>query len=211
MPDSTMPVKNQSPVRGPRPLAGILRRRWRAWFRAVHRDVGYLLVGLTVIYAMSGIAINHIGQFDPNFTTVTTTRHVNAPIPPDDPAAAAENVLAALAIEGEVRDAYFEADEQLEIALDRRTLTVDVASGQVVDREEKPRFFLRVANWLHYNRGKAAWTYIADGYAALLLFLALSGATMLKGRKGLVGRGAILIALGALVPIAYVHFSGGPG
>ena len=30
-------------------------KRWRAWLRAVHRDIGYLAIGFTVIYAVSGI------------------------------------------------------------------------------------------------------------------------------------------------------------
>ena len=80
----------------------------------------------------------------------------------------------------------------------------------MTDAQERPRFFLRVANWLHYNRGKSAWTFIADGYAVLLLFLATSGMFMLKGKKGLVGRGAVLVVLGALVPIVYVTLASGP-
>ena len=28
-----------------------IKRRWRGWLRAIHRDVGYLAVGLTLIYA----------------------------------------------------------------------------------------------------------------------------------------------------------------
>jgi hypothetical protein len=44
----------------------------------------------------------------------------------------------------------------------------------------------------------------------LLLFLALSGMFMIKGKKGLIGRGAILVVLGAAVPILYVTLSGGP-
>ena len=43
-------------------LRELVRKRWRAWLRAVHRDFGYLAVGLTMIYAFSGIAINHIGS-----------------------------------------------------------------------------------------------------------------------------------------------------
>src|SRR3954447_4776248 len=35
-------------------------KRWRAWLRAIHRDIGYLAIGFTVIYAISGIAQNHI-------------------------------------------------------------------------------------------------------------------------------------------------------
>ena len=33
--------------------------KWRAWLRAFHRDIGYVAVGLTFIYALSGIAVNH--------------------------------------------------------------------------------------------------------------------------------------------------------
>ena len=34
----------------------IIKKRWRGWLRAVHRDFGYLAVGFTVIYAVCGIA-----------------------------------------------------------------------------------------------------------------------------------------------------------
>jgi hypothetical protein len=69
---------------------------------------------------------------------------------------------------------------------------------------------LRVANWLHLNRGKKAWTYVADTYAVGLILLALSGVLLLPGRKGLIGRGGILVLVGAAIPVIYVHLSGGP-
>ncbi len=34
--------------------------RWRPTLRALHRDIGYLAVGLTFVYAASGLAVNHI-------------------------------------------------------------------------------------------------------------------------------------------------------
>ena len=37
-----------------------------------------------------------------------------------------------------------------------------------------------------------------------LLFLALSGMFMLPGRKGLAGRGALLVGVGLAVPVLYV-------
>jgi len=188
------------------------RKRWRAWLRAIHRDVGYLAVGLTVIYAVSGIAINHIGDWDPNFAKETVQRSVELPIPTGDEEAATQKVLASLKITAEPRDFFFETDEQLEIFFDEkeRTLIVDVTTGAVTETYKSERIFLRVANWLHYNRGKSAWTYIADGYAFFLLFLAISGIFMLKGRKGFLGRGAILILIGAAVPIIYVSCASGP-
>jgi hypothetical protein len=192
-------------------IGAVIKKRWRGWLRAIHRDVGYLCVGLTVIYALSGLAINHIKDWDPNFKTAER-EHTVKPIPASvSDEAATKQVLAALDIDETPREAYRVADTQLEIYLDNRTLIVETDSGKVFDNGQEPRFFLRVANWLHYNRGKAAWTYVADTYAVLLLYLAISGIFMLKGRLGLRWRGAIVIALGAAVPILYVVLSGGPG
>ncbi len=60
----------------------------------------------------------------------------------------------------------------------------------MIEEGQKPRFFLRLANWLHLNRGKKAWSYVADTYAVILLFLASSGLFMIPGKKGIKGRGA---------------------
>jgi uncharacterized protein len=181
----------------------------RAWVRAIHRDLGYLAVGLTVVYALSGLAVNHVADWDSNFKSYERTVEVGGPIAGDD-RVAAQWVLDKLGISTPIRDVYRATPSQLEITLDKRTLHVDTQTGRVIDEGQEPRFFLRAANWLHLNRGKKAWTRIADLYAGGLLLLALSGMFMLPGKKGLLGRGAILILLGALVPILYVTLSGGP-
>jgi hypothetical protein len=188
--------------------AAVIRKRWRAWLRAIHRDVGYCAVGLTLIYALSGLAINHISDWDPNFVTYERERQIE-PIPADVPDdEAIRRARAALGL-GEVR-ASFRAGDEIHLELDDRQVVVYGDSGLVIDQGRKARFFLRVANWLHYNRGKAAWTYIADAYAVLLLYLAISGLFMIKGKLGLRWRGALLVSLGAAVPAAYVILSGGP-
>ena len=188
-----------------------LRRRinWRPWLRALHRDAGYFVIGLTLIYALSGLAVNHIADWDPSFHQVERTHQLATPLPEDDDEAAAA-VLGALGVSEKPSEVYRADDTQLDIVLAERTLHVDTQSGKVLEEGQSPRWFLRLANWLHLNRGKKAWTWIADGYAVLLLFLAASGLFMLPGRKGLLGRGAIIAALGAAVPIAYVTLSGGP-
>jgi len=186
----------------------IIRRRWRPWLRALHRDTGYLAIGLTVIYACSGLAINHIADWDPNFEQIAR-KHDLGPLPKNE-AEATRAVLQGLGIDEEPDQAYLTGD-RLEIYVGERTLLADLTNGHVNDDYRKPRFFLRVANWLHYNRGKRAWTFIADGFAILLLYLAISGAFMIKGRMGLRRRGAVLIAVGIAVPVLYVTFAGGPG
>ncbi len=192
---------------GPPQARGVTRLR--AKLRSLHRDAGYLAVGLTFVYALSGLAVNHIASWDPNFQSYERVHELGGPLPAGDEAAAAR-VLAALGVKGKPQDVYRAAADRLEITLDRRSLHVDTRSGRVIDEGQKPRLVLRAANWLHLNRGKKAWSYIADGYAVFLLFLATSGIFMLPGRRGILGRGGLLVALGAAVPILYVVFSAGP-
>lgn len=181
----------------------------RPWLRAIHRDVGYLAVGLTFIYALSGIAVNHITDWsdgDPSFRNYTRTVQVGH-LDGDDNAIA-EELRKRLAITLKPREVYRAGPDNVEVLFDKRSLHYDLAKGEVVDEGQEPRFLLRVANWLHLNRGKKAWTYFADAYAGGLLLLATSGIFMIAGKKGIIGRGAVLVLLGILVPIVYVHFSG---
>lgn len=182
--------------------------RWRPQLRALHRDVGYLLVGLTFVYAASGLAVNHIEDWDPNFEQYERQHTLAAPLPEDE-AAAGQQVLAQLGIEEPPSDVFL-YEHELEIQLDNRSLFVDGKAMTILDRGQDQRRLLRVANWLHLNRGKKAWTIVADGYAILLLFLATSGMLMLPGKKGFLGRGWILVLAGAAIPIGYVLLSGGP-
>jgi hypothetical protein len=185
------------------------RIQWRPWLRAAHRDLGYFGVGLTLVYALSGLAVNHIADWDPSFNQISETHRLPAPLPAD-PDASSRRVLTALSITEAPREVYAAGDDAVDIVFDRRTLHVTPSTGKVVEEGQSPRWFLRAANWLHLNRGKKAWTYVADTYAAILLYLAISGLFMIPGRKGLIGRGAAIALLGAAVPVSYVVLSGGP-
>lgn len=191
-------------------LGAALKKRWRGWLRAIHRDVGYLAVGFTVIYAVSGLAINHIKDWDPNFTSLEKTITIT-PIPADLPDDEAVKLVLAAAGTG-TPDDVFRAGDEIRLSYQSGAQVTAIGdTGEVTVQARTPRFFLRVVNWLHYNRGKAAWTYLADAYAVLLLYLAISGMFMIKGRLGLRWRGLVLVGLGIAVPASYVILSGGPG
>jgi uncharacterized protein len=185
------------------------RIRWRPWLRAIHRDVGYFSVGLTFIYALSGLAVNHIADWEPNFRQISRVHQVPLPLPVDDQQIA-DTVRAALGVTEPLREVFRANESDVEVVFDRRTLRVDTRTGHVLEEGQEPRFFLRVANWLHLNRGKKAWTLIADGYAVFLLLLSITGLWMFPGRKGILGRAGLITVAGVLVPVLYVTFSGGP-
>jgi hypothetical protein len=208
MADAAVPARVSPPrVRTSKWSAWSLHPRVRSWLRAIHRDVGYSAVGLTFVYAASGLAVNHVASWDPNFTHKNETYELGAPLPEADEAAS-KQVLEKLDIRETPKEVYREGDE-LELLFEQRTLHVTTATGHVVEEARAPRFFLRAANWLHLNRGKKAWSYFADAYAAALLFLATSGLFMLPGRKGIFGRGAVFVLLGAAIPILYVTLARG--
>jgi hypothetical protein len=190
-------------------MTGTRRWQWRALLRALHRDFGYTAVGLTVVYALSGLAVNHIGDWDPSFENYTA-EHELGPLKDTSDDAIAKLAATRLGIKKDPSDVYRTSATELDITFDKRSLHVNPETGHIDEEGQKPRFFLRVANWLHLNRGKKAWRYVADTYAVALLFLATSGMFMIAGKKGMLGRGAVFVALGVAIPTLYVVLSGGP-
>lgn len=186
-------------------------QHWRPWLRAMHRDIGYVCVGLTFIYALSGLAVNHLTDWsdgDASFKTYATSHELGRDAMKGDDQAIADGLRTRLGIKETPREIYRQSPDELDVIFDKRSLHANTTTGRVVDEGQKPRFILRVANWLHLNRGKKAWTYVADGYAASLMILAVSGMFMIAGKKGLIGRGAILVGLGIAIPVIYVSFAG---
>jgi len=59
-------------------------------------------------------------------------------------------------------------------------------------------------NFLHLNESKKLWTWMADLYAIALALLAITGLFVLKGKKGITGRGAWLTGAGVVIPVVFL-------
>lgn len=201
MPDAERPMNSG--------LWAHLKKRWRPWLRAIHRDFGYLAVGFTLIYAVSGIAQNHIEDWgDVSYVAYEKTIAI-APIADDVPDAVAIQRVADAAGLG-APSAQLRAGDEIRLEYGNGSKVTAIGTEVTVQARER-RAFIGLANWLHKARGKKAWRYVADAYAVLLLYLAISGIFMIKGKLGIRGRGAVLIATGIAVPVLYVLLAGGPG
>jgi hypothetical protein len=66
------------------------------------------------------------------------------------------------------------------------------------------RSVFRETNYLHLNVPKKVWTYIADIFAAALIYLAVTGIFMIEGEKGIKGRGKWLVGFGLLIPLTFL-------
>jgi uncharacterized protein len=176
---------------------------WRRWNAVLHRDLGYLCAGLTLVYAISGLAVNHIADWNPNYRQVKRAYELG-PLPKDLPEATlVKESLARLRLSEKPKGSFqFDADT-LQIFLKGATITVDLPTGRATFEGLQARPGLLAFNRLHLNAPKRAWTYLADLYALSLIALTLTGLFLLRGRQGLGGRGAWLTALGCALPLAY--------
>jgi len=183
-----------------------IKKRWRAWLRAVHRDVGYLAIGFTVIYAISGIAQNHIEDWgEVSYKTYEQTKQIT-PVADDAADDVAIKAVADAAGLGKPTSTFRAGDEvRLEYANGAKATAI---GSELTIQGRERRAFIGAANWLHTARNKKGWRYVADGFACLLLYLAISGIFMIKGKLGLKWRGAVLISIGVSIPIAAYFFAG---
>ncbi|MFA6167155.1 MAG: PepSY-associated TM helix domain-containing protein [Gemmatimonadaceae bacterium] len=174
---------------------------WRRWSIVLHRDVGYLAVALTIAYAISGIAVNHIADWNPNYR-VTKTFTTVAPIAVTDASAIVSSAMERLRLTEAPRSSFQPDSNTMQLFYKGTTYHVDLPTGKVMVEATRSRPVLFEMNQLHLNHSKRAWTWIADIYALALLLLAITGLFVLKGKNGITRRGAWLTAAGFL-PVVY--------
>lgn len=169
----------------------------------LHRDLGYFFAGLTVLYALSGIAVNHIDHWNPSYRKESVERQVGALLP-GSPAEVAGEALRRLGMTESPSAVVPAADGTVQIFLPGRKLVAHPLEGRVVEEVTTPRAVWYQLNFLHLNRGKGWWTWFADLYAVGLVVLAVTGVFIIPGKKGLAGRGRWLLGLGFAIPLLYM-------
>lgn len=179
---------------------------WRRWALAWHRDVGLAFSALVVAYSLSGLALNHAKDWDPDFLLHTEELPLPAELRALPVGPALYGGLNRLVGEARHRVADQPTNSRVKLYYEAATLSVDLQTGvALLERvERRPLFFQ--ANVLHRN-SLDGWRWIADVFAVGLITLALTGMVIPGGKYGLGGRGKWYV-LGGLVPplVAVVLF-----
>lgn len=179
--------------------------KWRRWNTIIHRDLGYLCVGLTIIYAISGIAVNHIADWNPNYRIERVQSTIDPkPLTGLSGSGLVDSVLDQLGEEGELKGSYRADDSTLQIFVVNNNITVNLSTGAVFEEKNQPRKGLYHMNFLHINHAKKLWTWVADLYALALITLAVTGLFILRGKNGITGRGAWLTGTGTMIPLFFL-------
>jgi uncharacterized protein len=176
--------------------------RLRRFNIATHRDLGYFFSTLILVYCISGLALNHINDWNPDFVitrrtvpidTVTIGTVVNSSL---------VNRLGQLVGEDKYKVYDVPTTGQVKIYYDNASFHVNFQNKQGVYEKVARRPVFYHSNIFHRNSVKG-WRWFADVFAVMLTVLNISGLFILKGKKGITGRGKWLILAGLLPPILF--------
>jgi hypothetical protein len=176
--------------------------KWRKWNNILHRDIGYLITVLTLVYGISGIAVNHTADWNPSYVREKVLLTIE-PIHARAREEIVEAALQRLGITEQPMNSFRPNPETLQLFFEGKNYSIDLPTGNVIVESTRPRPVLFEMNQLHLNAPKKAWTYVADLYALSLIVVAITGLFVLKGKTGITGRGAWLTGIGLAIPVLY--------
>lgn len=179
--------------------------KWRKWNNCIHRDLGYLCFGLTIIYAISGVAMNHIADWNPNYRI----EHIQSTLNPVElrtyqGEAQIQFILRQINETRKIKSSFYPGPDTLKIFIEGNTVSVNLGTGKTSQEKAVTRPIIHEMNFLHLNHPKKLWTWFADLYALALAILSITGLFVLRGKKGISGRGAWLAGAGVLVPVCFL-------
>lgn len=168
-----------------------------------HRDFGYFFAGIVLIYALSGIFMNHRDTINPNFSVEITEN----PLPDGFPTTVndidrndIDMLLMSLDASGGYTKHYPSRGNIRILLKGGSSVTVDMSKRLAVYEKIERRFIISDMVKLHYNPGRW-WTCFSDIFASALILITATGLFLLKGKNGLWPRGIILMAAGIIAPI----------
>lgn len=172
-----------------------MKFNWRRAFRVIHRDLGYFLIGACLVYALSGLVVT-LRSFD--IDVVNSRAPFALQLSP-------ELTHDSLLVEynrhrGELPQASgtFQRRGKDWVKIPGYRATYDSHTGLVSGDKLTPHKSLVFINRLHYNR-EGQWRYMGLIFALGFLVLTLTGAFMLKGKKGFMRRGIWFMVAGLLL------------
>ncbi len=168
-------------------------------------STSYLCIGLTLIHSVSGIAVNHVGDWNPSYSTELLHSNigpVESAVPVEK--ATVVEILTRLGRPTEYRTTFQETPSRLQIFQTGNKVSVDLETGAVTQYLVSSRPGLYESNFLHLNHPKRIWTWVADAFGVALIVMAITGMLVLKGKKGITGRGLWLTLAGFVLPAVFL-------
>ncbi len=164
--------------------------------RSLHRDLGYLFIGLTLIYAISGILlVLKKNEQNPSYREIVVEKFAKPNLTLEE-------------FKTYWNKNYSDAPKLTRVIPGDETYNIYVKGGlgeyypyngkvELTTFRKVPVY--KFVNDIHYNSGKR-FSSIGVIYAIVLVFFAISGAIMVKGKNGFKRRGLWLMLIGFIIP-----------
>ncbi|MFV0562764.1 hypothetical protein [Malaciobacter mytili] len=190
--------------------------RLREW----HRDLGYLVIGITIIYSLSGIVLSFrdLHLFEKEYV-------LNAKIEKNLQKEQLKDKIISVYAQNEqkkqlpthivkksVLDNFEELEEnnefikyQISRKKDMKFITYYKNSGELIYSISGYPSFIQVFIDSHKSSSKDRWAYLALAYSVILFFLAISAIFMVKGKYGFKQRGVYLTLAGIGLVLLFLY------
>ena len=176
----------------------------RKLLRVLHRDFGYFFTGMTLIYCVTGILLNHTRDWNPYYSIDIRKVELNLPL---DTSLINKELLTSklepIGVQG-LRSFYYPKPGTVKLFVSDGTVTSDLGSGSALVQRSYRRPVLYQLNMLHKNLPKSWWTWLSDIFAIALMAITISGLFLVKGKNGITHRGVILIIAGLALPLVAI-------
>lgn len=175
----------------------------RKLLRILHRDFGYFIVGMTIVYGLSGIFLNHRHDFNPDYKIFITDFHVDLP---QSSSFTEQEVIKALeSLERKVvfKKHYINNQGFLKVFIENGEIVINPETGGGTMHYLQKRPIIFGMNKLHKASIGSLWKWVSDVMGVILIFVAVSGLFILKGKRGFNRWGWWLVILGIVVPLFF--------
>lgn len=169
---------------------------------ATHRDLGYFFSSLIVVYCLSGLALNHVDDWNPDFIITKKAIKLSEGLQPSQVDKATIETLGHLVGESKYKVYDVPTNGQVKIYYDNASFHVNFYTHTGVYEKVTRRPMFYQSNLFHRNSIKG-WKWFADVFAVMLIVLNITGLFILKGKHGIGGRGKWWIMAGMLPPIIF--------
>ena len=179
------------------------KKRIRRLNVATHRDLGYFFSALIIIYCISGIALNHINDWNSDFIIFKKHITLKKQSAKEDVTDKFIQSFGSQVGEEKFKVYDFPTSDQVKIYYDDATLHLNFSTKTGIYERVTKRPFFYETNVIHRN-SLVGWKWVSDIFGILLIVITVTGMFVLKGKHGITGRGKWLIAAGFIPPIIAV-------
>lgn len=175
----------------------------RKLLRILHRDFGYFIVGMTIVYALSGIFLNHRHDFNPDYKIFVTDFQTDFQNKINLTETEVKDILQTLEHDVVYKKHYLNNQGIVKVFIKNGEVVINPKTGKGTISYLQKRPIIFGMNILHKASLGTVWKWVSDLMAVILLFVAISGIFILKGKRGFNRWGWWLTIAGIVVPLAF--------